>query len=181
MAHEVFDFGKEDISFITKHDMRLILVSHFRGIMRYMKLVYFNETHPENQNIMYKPTDQNNLYIIEHGQERAVNNEYILGTLVLDAWKCIAECYFDLEREGKLCEFKSTLVSLETFERIEQFIDAYRQLCNGGTPFLYQDIKQDVYNMIKFLSQELVKKREGVKKKKRNKKTEQPILLQDDQ
>lgn len=158
------DFGQEDTSFISKYDMRMILITHFRGIKKLVKLIFFNEDQPQNHNIVYKLTDNENLYVYENGELIAINTEYILDTIVVESWKKIAYYYYELEQEDKLKTLKDSLISEETYERITQFINDYSLLCDGKTPFLYQDIKKDIYDLIKILG---VEKPEKIKKKRK--------------
>jgi hypothetical protein len=164
----VLNFGQEDTTFVTIHDMKHMLLSHFRGITRYIKFVYFSDTHPQNQTIRYDPNDTKHLEIHEDGVFRHVPNEYILDTIIMDAWHKLVGCYNHIEVCGKLETFKNSLVSPETFERIEDFVSEYHKLCHGIAPSSLQDIRQDVLEMIRLHSIELAKKAEKKKDKKRS-------------
>lgn len=44
-------YGKEDLSYITKEFLRQIIDKPFTGIQALTKHIYFNDEHPENQNV----------------------------------------------------------------------------------------------------------------------------------
>lgn len=172
----ILNFGQEDTTFVTVHDLKHMLISHFRGITRYIKFVYFSETHPQNHTIRYDPNDSKHLEIHEDGMFRHVPNEYILDTIIMDAWQKLVGCYNHIEACGKIEAFKNSLISSETFERIEDFVSEYYKLCHGIAPSSLKDIRQDILDMIKIQSIELAKKTEKKKERRRSQKTHNTLI-----
>lgn len=169
----ILDFGKEDKSFVTKHVLQNILISHFRGISRLVRLIYFNELYPMNHNIRYVPSDSDNIEIFENGEFRKVRKEYAIDSVVMDIWYLLVMFFNEMEMSGTITAYKNSLVSKETFERIEAFVDAYEMLCNGElSAYIFNDIRNEVYDIIKCQAIEKKIKEE----KKRKKRVKQPVF-----
>ena len=139
------DFGKEDKSYISDEDLKNLLSIHFRGIQKLIRMIYFNDDHPENHNI--KPcTNKHMLEVLENGKFVELNKEYVLDTIIVDAWNRIVDYYYKLEEDDELDDFKESLVSKETEERLGQFINMYKKLCDGEPNINCNDIHDDVTN-----------------------------------
>jgi hypothetical protein len=162
----VVDFGKEDTTYIGTHELKSMLISHYRGITRFAKSVFFNDEHIDNHTIRYIADDPKHIHIVENNVYRAVPKEYVLDTMIINSWQKLVEFFKKLETEGKIELFKASLVSEETFTRIQDFVADFEKLCQGYTPLMLADIRNDVFDMIKFQTIEQDKKLE--KKKKRS-------------
>lgn len=150
MIMNILDFGNEDKSYISNNDLKKILISHFRGITKLIKYIHFNNNHISNNNIRYF---NNNIEIIENGIFRIMNKEYILETLILESWMVLYNFYENMNT-SQLIIFKDSLISEETFIRIEEFINVYQKICDGEIIYL-EDIKLDIFNMIKYETNKL--------------------------
>lgn len=149
MKINVNDFGKEDKSYITDEDLRNLLSINFRGIQRLIRMIYFNDDHPENFNI--RPSSRPNiLEVLDNSNFIELNKEYILDTIIIDAWRRIFKYYEQLEEDDELDDFIDGLVSKETEERLSQFITMYKKICHGEPNITCKDIHEDVMDMIKF-------------------------------
>lgn len=147
----VNEFGKENTSYITDHDLRNFLSTHFRGIQRLIRFIHFNDEHIENHNIKPTPSNSTTIDVYLDGNTMSLNKEYVLDTLIMDAWKRLVAFYEKLEEDGDLDDFLDTLVSQETIDRIQQFVKTYRSICDGEN-IAHKDLHDDVYEMIKFQS-----------------------------
>jgi hypothetical protein len=145
------DFGKEDKSFINDNDLINILKCHFRGISKLVKLIYCNPNIPFNNNIKYIKNNEKELEILENGEFRIVNKEYIIDTIILDTWTILNNCYEKLNRENLLEDFKTSLICNETWERLTEFIQAYHKFKNGDDINI-ENIREDIFNTIKLFS-----------------------------
>jgi hypothetical protein len=147
------DFGDEDLSFISEADLHACLACHYRGILKYVKLVFFNPGWPMNNNIRCWEHDIESLYIVESGAWIPVHKFYILDTLILDAWGKLAEYYYRMYDDvNDLERFKGSLATEESFSRIEEFIGDYELLCTGELPMMYSDIRADLFSKIRIYS-----------------------------
>lgn len=168
-AINVNDFGKENKSYITDDDLKNLLSIHFRGIQKLIRMIYFNDDHPENYNIR-PSTTHNTLEVLENNKFIELNKEYVLDTIIIDAWGRIVQYYEKLEEEDELDDFKDTLVSKETEDRLTQFITTYKKLCQGEPNITCKEIHEDVMEMIKFqyhrLNDDKNKKKTHEKKEK---------------
>ncbi len=149
MKINVYDFGKEDKSYITDDDLKGLLAINFRGIQKLIRMIYFNRDHPENFNI--RPSSHpNTIEVMDNGNFIQLNKDYILDTIIIDAWGKIIEYYDKLEENDELDDFKESLVSKETEERLSQFVSMYRKLCNGEPNITCKEIHEDVMDTIRF-------------------------------
>lgn len=145
----VNDFGKENKTYITDDDLRNLLSTHFRGIQRLVRLIHFNDAHPENHNI--RPSSHSNIIeVLENGKFIEMNKEYVLDTVIIDAWGRIVEYFSKLEEDDELDEFRDSLVSKETDERLFQFVAMYKKICQGEPNITCREVHEDVMDMIKF-------------------------------
>ena len=152
MASVIHDLGKENKTYITKHDLRNFLSTHFRGIQRLIRHIHFHDDHPENHNIRPTTNDNTTIDVCLDGEFTSLNKEYVLDTLIMDAWKTLVEFYYSLEDSGDLNDFEETLVSQETMERIDQFVHMYRSICDGDSFVSNKDLHDGVFEMIKYQS-----------------------------
>ena len=157
------NFGNEDKSFITNHDYRNIIISHYRGILRLINLIYFNPSYPVNHTLKYDASDQKYLLVHESGSFQPLIKEYVLDTIIIDAWARLVNYFEMIEASGRRVAFKNTLASEETLERIDAFIADYKKLCHGHNPLMLRDIRNDVYELIKFHHQSEKKNKKSKK------------------
>jgi hypothetical protein len=157
------DFGKENHSHVTSDLMRSFLTSHYRGIVRYIKHVYFNDNVPANRTIQYDPQDLDNLLIIDNGELRRASKHYVLDTIMIDTWKRMVDYFNALDSP---IAFKESLVCEETFYRIESFLETYRDICKGNPSIAYKDVRDDVIKMIKLYTETTKPKKKVIRKKK---------------
>lgn len=160
----IHNFGNEDKTFLTSYDFRNIIISHYRGITRLINLIYFNPNKPANHTLKYNVTDTKYVLVYESGSYQAIIKEYVLDTIIIDAWALLVNYFNMIEINDKRNAFKNTLASEETLERIDAFIADYKKLCNGYTPAMLHDIRNDVYELIKFHYMETEKKKKKPKK-----------------
>jgi hypothetical protein len=158
----IYDFGKEDKSFVSSIDLKNTLKCHFRGIPKLVKLIYCNPNILSNNNINYIKNNEKELEIMENGVFRIVNKEYVLDSIILDLWTELNNYYEKLEKDGMLENFKTALVCNETWERITDFINTYNKFQNGEYVCI-EDLRNEVLNVFKLYSIE--------KNKKKNKKS----------
>lgn len=161
------NFGEEDKSFITNRDLKKMIISHYRGLQRLIVFIYFNDTYPNNHTIKHNPLHPNMVEVMDNGEFVMYPKEYVLDTIILDTWKIFYDFYEEMEKNNELFIFKNSLVCSETFDRIQNFIDSYRRLCEGEQSII-KDIREDILNLIKYqykVSNKLNKKKP---KKKRN-------------
>lgn len=158
------DFGDEDHSHVTNHQLRMCLISHHRGVIRYIKYVYFNDNIPQNRTIHYDPKQPDIFHVRENNQLSPLPMLYVLDTIVIEAWKRIADIYKRLEHENRIEQFKSTLVCTATFDRIETFIRTYEDICRGELSNTYKDVRDEVMKMIVSLTEPKHKKTPRKKK-----------------
>ena len=155
------NFGDEDKSFLTNFDYRNIIISHYRGIVRLVKLIYFNPNLPNNHTLKYDPIDERYLLVYDSGIFQPLIKEYVLDSIIIDAWARLVN-YFDMiEATGRRSVFKESLASEETLERIDAFTSDYRRLCQGHAVSMLQDVRNNVYEMIKFHHQVVKKKKKA--------------------
>jgi len=152
------NFGNEDKSYITSLELKNALKSHFRGISKIFKLIYCNQDFKSNNTIRYIQNDSKNLEIFEDGKFIVMNKEYILDSIILDIWTMLNNYYIKLEDEGKLSNFKDTLICNETWDRIIEFIRDFNKLKNGDSINI-ESIRQEILNILKIYPTEKQKKR----------------------
>lgn len=160
----VADFGKEDFTFLTKGELKSMLVSHFRGILRLIKTTYFNDLYPQNQTVQFKMEDSEHLWVSEDGTFRPLPTEYVLDTIIISAWERLVNLFYEIDEQGKMELFKKSLLSIETFERIETFVYQYGLLCHG-IPSAINEVKRDALDLIKNISLEKATEKQKKKKK----------------
>jgi len=156
------DFGKENKTFLTDSILRFFLISHFRSLPKLFRYIYYNNKYPSNQNIKYY--DDENINILENGKWIYINKEYILDTVTLDMWILIYNYYETIKKNNKLNDLKNSLICNETFQRIEEFIETYKQVCNGENLLIFTDLKNDIFDVIKYYHN---KNKEKPKRKKK--------------
>jgi hypothetical protein len=169
------EFGKEDTSFVTNEVIRKMIISHYRGIQRLIQFIYFNDDYPNNQTIRYNPKDNHELFIFEDGEFVSASKEYVLDTIIFNAWRKYIDYYESLERAQKVSAFKNSLVCQETFDRINHFVDTYRKICNGDFQPVIKDLRNDVMDMIKANAALQKKKEIHASRSKKKKNTTGPI------
>lgn len=159
----IYDFGKEDKSFISSIDLKNTLKCHFRGIPKLVKLIYCNPNIQSNNNIKYIKNNEKELEIMENGVFRNVNKEYVLDSIILDIWTLLYNYYEKIEKEGMLENFKAALVCKETWERITDFINTYNKFQNGEYVCI-DDLRNEVLLVFKLYSIEKNKKKQSRRK-----------------
>jgi hypothetical protein len=159
----ILDFGKEEKSFLTYDDLKMILTCHFRGICKLVKLIYFNPIHKCNNTIRYINNDEKNLEIIENGVFRIVNKEYVLDSIILEVWSILNNYYDEMEKNEYIKNYKQSLVCTATWDRINEFITAYHNFLDGDYMYI-EDIRNDIFNIIKLstISMENKKRRKSI-------------------
>ena len=151
-------------------DYRNIIISHYRGVKRLVKLIYFNSKYPRNHTLRYNPLDQTNLYVYDSGIYQPMIKEYVLDTIIIDAWGQLVSYFEGIEATGKKTAFKNTLASEETLERIDAFVADFRKLCYGDTPpVMLKDIQNDVLETVKTFGLDTNKTKKKRKSKKNSK------------
>jgi hypothetical protein len=159
----VLDFGKEDKSFLTSDDLKGILTCHFRGICKLVKLIYFNDNYQYNNTIRYINNDNKNIEIIENGFFRIINKEYVLDSIILDLWSILYNYYNEMEINSTIQDYKETLVCSVTWDRITEFIKSYHKFLDGEYNSI-EDMRKDIFNIIKLSTIEIDKKKRKNKK-----------------
>lgn len=160
-----YEFGKEDRTMVTDDILKNILISHYRGILRLIKYIYFNPNYRKNCTIKFKFSDEHNLYIYEEGMYKPLPKDYILDTIIIDAWKILYNYFEKINRDGTLINFRKSLVCNQTFDRIQDFIISYNNICEGNVDESFTDIKNDIYNFIKVFYSKAYYKRKLLRKK----------------
>lgn len=164
----MYDFGNEDHSHVTNRQLRMCLIAHHRGVVRYIKYVFFNDDVPQNRTINYDPQQPNIFHVREKNQLHPLPMLYVLDTIVIEAWKRIVDIYKEIEQKHRLEHFKSTLVCTATFDRIEAFVRAYEDICQGELTITYKDVRDEVMKMIVGLTEHKLKKKAASSRKKKN-------------
>ena len=125
--------------------------SHYRAIPRLVKLFYFNKEKPSEMTLKFDPTNPSMLYTIKNNVWVAQDKDYLLDTLVLEIWSQLFNVFIKIDEDS----FKDTLVCEETYQRIEAFMDEFRDFCNRGPNASWNDQKKNVFSLIVLLSKKL--------------------------
>lgn len=125
--------------------------SHYRAIPRLVKLFYFNKEKPENMNLKYDPSSPSKLYTIKNNDWVAEDKDYLLDTIVLELWSQLYNIFVNLNDDS----LKQNLVCEETYQRIESFMDEFRDFCNRGANPSWNDQKKTVHALVVALSKKM--------------------------
>jgi hypothetical protein len=149
------NFGQETLDYLTPKLLNNLLIAHFRSFSRLVKIIYFNPEYPQNNIIKYDANNPQYIYVFEKDKFVSYSKEYIIDTIIMNLWTILYNYYSQLN----LNTFKNTLISNETFERIQEFIEDYGKLCKGITPCSMKELQLSVYETIKFCSLDTLKKK----------------------
>jgi hypothetical protein len=122
---------------------------HYRAIPKLISNIYYNINSRETMNLKYDKNTPHLLYISKNNKWIAYDKDYILDSLVLEIWRQLYDSYVNIEN---MDEFKESLVCDDTFDRIENFINDFRQFCNTGSSSALVDQKKNALAFIMFLS-----------------------------
>lgn len=125
--------------------------SHYRAIPRLVKLLYFNKENPADMNLKFDPSDPTMLYTIKNNRWVSQNRDYLLDSIVLELWSQLYNVFVKIDEDS----FKENLVCEETFQRIESFMDEFRDFCNRGPNASWNDQKKTVMSLIVALSKKM--------------------------
>ena len=128
------------------------LKSHYRSILRTIKKVYFNKDNPESLNFKYDPQYPNALFVIKNGRWESYAQDYILDTLILNIWSQLYNGFMQIKN---IEDYKMSLSCDETYQRIEGFMDEFRDFCNKGSNPCWIEQKKNVMSFIVFLSKKI--------------------------
>lgn len=121
-------YGKEDLSYITKEYLKQLISAPFTSIQDLTRHIYFNEDHPENQNV--KITNKKLPYasIIKNGKWELTDRKRITEEIMQKNYNYIDSKYEEV----------STELSDNKKIRFERFQDKY------DTPEQQKQIKKEV-------------------------------------
>lgn len=127
------------------------LKSHYRSLCRLIKIVFFNKDKPESLNIKYDPKIPNHICVVQDKKWVPVHKDYFLDTVLLNLWTQLFDAFNKIAGE----EFKEHLACEETYQRIENFIEDFREFCDTGESKCWLEQKVVVYNYIVFLTKKI--------------------------
>jgi hypothetical protein len=78
----IVNHGKEDISKLTKEEIKDILNAGYNCVVKCIEYIHFNERLPEYQNIIYTDKKASNCYIIEDKKWIVVSTESTIDELI---------------------------------------------------------------------------------------------------
>jgi hypothetical protein len=122
---------------------------HYRSIQCLIKEVYFNRANPLNMSLKYDPLNPSLLFIIKDNNWISYDKDYILDILILEIGSKLYNYYINII---DIETYKKSLVNVETFKRIEEFMDEFNDFCTNGTNLWWVEQKKITLNFIIFLS-----------------------------
>lgn len=126
------------------------LKSHYRSLSRLIKILFFNKDKPECLNVKYDPKIPNYICVVKDSKWVPVHKDYFLDTVLLNLWTQLFDTFNKLGEE-----FKEHLACEETYQRIENFIDDFRDFCDTGESKCWIEQKVIAYNYIVFLTKKI--------------------------
>lgn len=140
-----FEFEKK----IPSSVLRELLKSHHRAIQRLVRLFYFSKDRPERMSIKYDETQPDKILVVRDGQWKVYDRDYIIESVIIDMWSQLYDCFLSVQDDDG---FKRSLACEETYQRIENFMDDFRDFCERGSNVAWNDQKRLVFSDIVFLS-----------------------------
>ena len=134
--------------------LKEMLKSHYRAIPRLIKKLYFNKDKPELMNLKYDPLMPGMLCVIKDNNWIFYDKDYILDTIISDMWGALYNTYVAIPNLEK---YKTELICEETFQRIEIFMDEFKDFCDRGANASWLDQKKTTMACIAFLSKKMYK------------------------
>lgn len=155
MVRKASLLDKKDFTYDLKIEEEILLEclkSHYRSFNRLIKILFFNKDKPESLNVKYDPKIPNHICIVQEGKWIPVHKDYFLDTVLLDFWTQLYDVFNKVSEDET---FKEHLACEETYQRIENFIDDFREFCDTGESKCWLEQKVITYNYIVFLTKKI--------------------------
>lgn len=146
---------RHDFTYDIKVDEALLLdclKSHYRSLTRLIKKLFFDKDKPNCLNVKYDPKIPNHICIVQDSKWMPVHKDYFLDSVLLNLWTQLYDVFNKVSEDES---FKENLACEETYQRIENFIEDFREFCNTGESKCWLDQKVLVYNNIVFLTKKI--------------------------
>jgi len=115
------NYGDENIKHLKYKDYVDILSSKYMCVPNLIEKIHFDSEHPENQNIKYTNKKQPYLKIMKNNKWQFVNKKNELLNLIDD------KCFILKEKYYKILEKKKYNITENQREKIEEFMEKYKE------------------------------------------------------
>lgn len=109
---KIIAYGKEDLSYISDENYRMILNKGFKSVPQLVEYIHFNENKPENQNIKINNMRDNHVLMFDGNNWQLGDRDEILGNLIDNKADILDEKFdelLDTLDEGTIKKFKRFL------------------------------------------------------------------------
>jgi len=109
---KIIAYGKEDLSFISDENYRMILNKGFKSVPQLVEYIHFNENKPENQNIKINNMRDNVVLMFDGNNWQMGDRDEILGNMYDNKADILDEKFdelIDTLDEGTIKKFKRFL------------------------------------------------------------------------
>ena len=115
------NYGDENIKHLKYKDYVDILSSKYMCVPNLIEKIHFDSEHPENQNIKYTNKKEPYLKIMKNNKWQFVNKKNELLNLIDD------KCFILKEKYYKILEKKKYNITENQREKIEEFMEKYKE------------------------------------------------------
>ena len=118
--HNIFikEYGKEDLSYITKENMKKVLQHPSKSLEEFTKLVHFHSDHPENINVMLFNKRTKQIMVFQDGKWNVKNCDKFIDGFVGDKFDQLYD----------ILEIHKSEMNDEKIEMFEKFADRFGKL-----------------------------------------------------
>ena len=109
---KIVAFGKEDLSFITDDNYRLLLNKGFKSVQNLVEYIHMNQNKPENQNIYISNMRDNYILIYDGNQWQLKERDDVLQEMIENKTDILSEKFDELIKtldESTIKKFKRFL------------------------------------------------------------------------
>jgi len=110
-------FGKESLNHITETDYHKYLNGFFKGFLKLIEKIHFDENAPENHNVCLTNMRSKYAYVCENNNWVLKDKEDIINNLINKKYDLLNDKFEELEENNKLCD--------KTMENFKEFQENY--------------------------------------------------------
>ena len=120
---KIIAYGKEDLSFITDDNYRLLLNKGFKSVQNLVEYIHLNQNKPENQNIYVSNMRDNYVLIFDGNQWQLKERDDVLQEMIENKTDILSEKFDELIKtldESTIKKFKRFLDEKDEDRVVEQ-------------------------------------------------------------
>ena len=129
------NYGKEDISYITDTMKSNLLKGPYNMIPKLIEHVHFNDSKPENQNILFPNKKENKIKIFKDDKWVYKDKQEVLDDLI-DGKYFILDCHYENVLKDKFNKYN------------KKIYETFRELFDDKDVTLYEQLKKDCELML---------------------------------